>query len=169
MAKDFQPTYKNVHEDIERYLTAIGKRQKTPDGFIVFRGYDDARDLMFKLYLEKCAYEPLVNWLRVWNWENNYNNFLLTLTEELSRRQHWMHLKRLWDGVLAKRRGAYNAVWKIMKKEPDALPPRHLERAKGLLLESLERTKNFAQSFGAAEDVSACAKIIERVEKGKKA
>ena len=169
MAQTFKPNFKNVHQDIERYLNAIGQRQKTKDGFIVFHGYDDAREMMFERYLNEHAYEALVNWLRSWNWEKGYNDKLLRLTEALQRPEHWRLLKRLWDGVLAKRKSAYNAVWKVMKDDPTARLGAELENAKSLLLETLGRDLKFAESFGSRDEVTGYLKTIERVKKGGRA
>lgn len=169
MAEPFKPHYTDVHKDIERYLTSLGKRRKSDDGFIVFTGYDDGRKHIVDLYFAQQAYAPLVRYFRNWNWEQSYNPFLLALTKELSDRRHWPLLKQLWDGVLSKRRSHYNSAWRIARNDPAALSKDVLDRVKALLLETLRDIVAYATDFGTDADVAAYTKIMRRVEKGGKA
>jgi hypothetical protein len=105
MHDQYQPDFKNLQKDIERYLTSIGKREKRNDGMIVFRGYEDALQLMFKRYLAAGALEPFAKHLKTWNWEHSYNDFFSELTAELKRVDDWFNLELLWGkGVIQKRR-----------------------------------------------------------------
>lgn len=165
----FDPRFDDVHKDVERYLTSLGKRTKRADGMIVFTGYDSGRDHVIALYFEREAWPPLVRYFRSWNWEQGYNKFLLRLSEELRKRRDWPHLRTLWEGVLSKRRVAYNAAWKMTRRDPAELGPEPLARARALLLETLERLAVFAGQIGTPEDGARYDAMIQRVAKGGKA
>jgi hypothetical protein len=89
MAETFAPKFKNFQADIEAYLAAAGKREKTRDGFVVFRGYKHALNLMFDQYLAHQAFEPLVSHFHAWNWELSYDHHLLRLTNALLQERDW--------------------------------------------------------------------------------
>jgi hypothetical protein len=54
--------------------------------------------------MEREAFAPLVAEFRKWNWEWDYNNYLLNLTARLQVAGNWPLLKELWGAVIAKRR-----------------------------------------------------------------
>ncbi|OVE80035.1 hypothetical protein BVY02_01550 [bacterium J17] len=85
-------TFKDLQKDIERYLTSISKREKRSDGMVVFRGYNDALQLMFEKYLRKDALEPLAKHLRSWSWEHSYNDFLDKPTLSLKHTEDWLEI-----------------------------------------------------------------------------
>lgn len=168
--KEFEPSYKDFHKDIERYLTSIGKREKQKDGMIVFHGYDDALPRMFDWYLENNALAALTKEFRKWHWEHEYNNYLSRLTEALERDKDWENIKILWEkGVLQKRKKHYNDIWKIEKDSPGTIPAKSVKNVKALLLETLSDVIKLAQDYGSNEDVLRFQKINKKVHEGKKA
>lgn len=169
MTDDFQPSFKNFQQDIERYLISIGKREKGEDGMTVFWGYCDAQQMMFRRYLDHGAFNPLVTHFRSWNWEVGYNDYLLDLTTALVTRRDWPLLQRLWDGVIAKRRRFYNEVWKIEKDAPGTLPSKTVVESKESLLETLGRVKAFAEDLGQAGDADKYTKMTGRIQRGRQA
>lgn len=169
MSSQFQPKYKDFQQDIERYLVSIGKCEKTKDGMTVFRGYEDALKLIFSRYLDQEAYDPLVSHFRNWNWEETYNNFLWELTDALTKRRDWPRLQKLWDGVIGKRRKLYNDIRKIENDDPGALPSKTVVQSKERLLETLERVKSFSEDLGNLADTEKYAKMIGKIERGRKA
>jgi hypothetical protein len=168
-AKTFAPQFRDVHKDVERYLVSLGKRSRTPDGFVMFTGYDAGRDHVIDLYFSAQAYEPLVDYFRNWNWEQAYNDRLHSLTQALASRDRWPLLKRLWDGVLSKRRSHYNSAWRIRKRDPAALSAATFDRVTSLLNEVLRDYRDLARRFGAPADLAALDAMAGRVEKGGKA
>src|SRR5262245_63153174 len=104
MNKSFAPSFQNFQKDIERCLTSEGKREKNEHGQIVFRGYQAAVDQMFRVYMEKDAFAPLVAEFRKWNWEWEYDNHLLELTARLRSAGNWILIKELWGAVIVKSR-----------------------------------------------------------------
>ena len=169
MSKPFSPSFKHFQRDIERFLIASGLREKRKDGFTAFKGYENALQTMFNHYLDAGKFDPLVAHFRNWNWEMGYNDYLLTLTSVLSERRDWLLLKRLWEGVIAKRKKAYNEVWKIEKANPGTLPGNTLMNSCERLVETLDRVRGFAQEMGRCEDVAKYAEMSDRVKSGKKA
>ena len=168
MNDEFQPAFKNFQLDIEDYLISIGKYNKRDDDLTVFRGYDDALQMMFRRYLDHQAFEPLVTHFRSWNWEADYNDYLLELTTTLMNWQNWSLLQRLWEGVIAKRRRHYNEVWKIEKDNPGTLPSRTVVESKEFLLETLNRVKVFAEDMGEPGDADKYTEMIGRIQQNKK-
>ena len=86
------------------------------------RGYQAAFALMFRTYMEKEAFTPLVAEFRKWNWEWGYDDHLLTLTLALHQARDWPLLKELW----ARRRSPsvrtnYNKTKKAQKSVPEKI------------------------------------------------
>jgi hypothetical protein len=163
----FSPSFVKFQEDTERYLVARGKRDKTKEGFIVFHGYDAALKLMFNRFLEAGALEPLVSHFRTWNWEHAYNGYLLRLTDVLLEQPDWPLLKRLWSGVIAKRRKLYNDIRKLERKAPGTVSSSSVKGSREKLVETLVRVRAFSARIGSAEDTQSYESIIGRVKAGK--
>lgn len=169
MPKRFAPTFKDIQKDIERYLKSEGKHETNEHGQGVFRGYDDALNLMFQRYLKEEAYAPLVAHFRRWNTEWTYNDYLLTLTAQLERVNNWPALKELWSAVVAKRRTHYNLTRKYHRTVPDKIPESSVEKTKLLLLDTLTRLETYAVTFGQQSDIAEYLAMSERVRRGAKA
>lgn len=169
MPKSFTPLFKDIQKDIERYLKSEGKYEKNEHGQGVYRGYDEALDLMFRLYMKEEAFIPLVMHFRKWNTEWGYNNFLLTITTALERVKNWLLLKDLWAAVIAKRRKHYNDTLKYRKLVPEKITESMLEETKQLLLEALKRLETYAINFGQQSDITKYLEMMERVQNGGKA
>jgi|LakMenEpi03Aug12_release.lakeMendotaPanAssembly.Ray.scaffolds.fasta_scaffold685831_1 hypothetical protein len=168
--KDFQPSYRGFHKDIEQYLTSIGKREKQKDGMVVFRGYDDALSLMFRMYLEKNELSSLAKEFRKWNWEHQYNDYLTELTEALKKDKDWENLKVLWEkGVLQKRKKLFNEIWKIEKDAPGTISHKSIVEVKDRLLETLSDVIKLARDYGSIADVERFEKMERRVQEGNRA
>jgi len=153
MNRSFAPSFQHFHEDVERYLKSEGKCEKHAIGQTVYRGYQAAVALMFRTYMEKKAFVPLVAEFRTWNWEWSYDDYLSELTSGLQHTGDWPLLKELWAGVVAKRRTNYNKTTK----------------ARVLLLDSLYRLQGYASELGHESDVGVYVEMIVRVEKRMKA
>ncbi|HXV83776.1 MAG TPA: hypothetical protein VEG60_28295 [Candidatus Binatia bacterium] len=167
---EFKPGFIDLQRDIEGYLVSIGKREKTKDGTIVFRGYDDALKKMFNWYRKEGALAPLVKHLRSWNWEYGYNEFLTELTSSLKGTADWSNLQLLWEkGVLRSRKKLYNDMWKIEKDAAGTLTAKSFAGATERLLETLRDLTVLALEYGAADDVEKYRKLIHKVENGRKA
>src|SRR5215467_796717 len=115
MNKSFTPSFQHFHKDIERYLKSKGKCETNENGQIVYRSYQASLDQMFRDYIEKEVFAPLVAEFRTWNWEWGYNNYLLDLTARLQDAGNWLLLRELWGAVIAKRRTNYNKTKKAQK------------------------------------------------------
>ena len=168
MAETFAPKFKNFQADIEAYLAAAGKREKARDGFVVFRGYEHALNLVFDQYLTHRAFEPLVGHFRAWNWELSYDDHLLRLTDALIQERDWVLLKRLWGGVISKRRKLYNDARRIETHAPGSLPASTLRDSRNRLLETLERVRAYSHALGHKDD-QTYSTMIERVKAGRQA
>ena len=96
MIREFKPSFRKFHADIERYLESQGKAERNEHGQTVYRGYPDALAMMFRTYMDQEAFAPLVDELRKWNWEWGYSDFLLELTDRLRETRQWSLLRELW-------------------------------------------------------------------------
>ena len=169
MTRSFAPSFLHFHKDIERYLQSEGKCEKNEDGRTVYRGYPAAVARMFRTYMDKEAFAPLVAEFRTWNWEWNYDDYLLELTSGLQHTRDWPLLKELWAAVVAKRRTNYNKTKKAQKSFPEKIPEELVTKTRDLLLDSLYRLQRHASELGHESDVGAYVEMIVRVEKRMKA
>lgn len=169
MSSSFKPSFQNLDKDVERYLVSQGKFKKLKNGMIEFHGYYKAQEFFFRVYLENKAYDPLISNLRYWNWEVGDNKFLDELTEKLNEAEDWPRLKKLWGSVMSKRRKLYNQMTDIMRKDQKEIPLKDFNKAKGLLLATLNCLIAMAEKYGASDEISIYSKMVERVGKGMKA
>ena len=91
MIRVFAPSFQHFQNDIERSLKSEGKTEKNEHGQTVYRGYPAAVDRMFRAYIENDAFEPLVAEFRKWNWEWNYDDYLMELSARLQESENWPH------------------------------------------------------------------------------
>jgi hypothetical protein len=169
MERSFTPSFQHFHKDVERYLESEGKCERNEHGQTVYRGYPAALKMMFRTYMEKEAFAPLVAELRKWNWEWTYGDYLLDLTAVLQQKRDWPLLKELWAAVVAKRRTNYNKTRSARKSVPDKVPEELVTRTRDLLLESLHQLQRYASELGHESDVGAYLEMTVRVEKRMKA
>jgi hypothetical protein len=165
MTRSFTPSFEHFHKDVEDCLKSEGKCEKNEHGQMVFRGYQAAFDQMYRAYMEKEAFAPLVAVFRNWNWEWDYDAHLVELTSSLQRAGDWPLLKELWTGVVAKRRTNYNKTRKARKSVPEEIPEELVLKTRELLLDSLYRLQRYAAELGHESDVGAYLEMIARVEK----
>lgn len=165
MNKTFTPSFEHFHKDVERYLKSEGKCEKNEHGQTVYRGYPAALNQMFRIYIEKEAFAPLVAEFRKWNWEWNYDDHLWELTAGLQQTGDWPLLKELWTAVVAKRRTNYNKTRRARKSLPEKISEELVTKTRELLLDSLERLQRYASELGRESDVGAYLEMVERVEK----
>jgi hypothetical protein len=169
MTKSFTPSFQHFHKDIERYLKSEGKCEKNEHGQIVYRGYQAALDQMFRAYIEKEAFAPLVAEFGKWNWEWGYNDYLLDLTAHLQDAGNWSLLKELWGAVIAKRRTNYNKTKKAQKALPEKISEELVTKTRELLLDSLYLLRSYASELQQESEVGEYLEMIARVEKRIKA
>lgn len=169
MSKPFSPGFKNLRKDTERCLQCEGKREKNDHGQTVFRGYPEALDRVFRLYVQQRAWAPPVAKFRKWNWEWSYNGFLDELTGRLVDAREWDLLKGHWAGVIAKRRTTYNKTRQARKTAPGEVSEDLVTKTRELLLDSLGRLLRYALEVGKESEIGECLDIVARVEKRLKA
>jgi len=169
VSKSFVPSFQHFQNDIERYLKSEGKTEKNEHGQTVYRGYQAAVDLMYRAYLEKDAFEPLVAEFRKWNWEWNYDDYLMTLSTRLQETGNWSLLKTLWAAVVAKRRTNYNKTKKARKAVPEQVAEELVTKTRELLLDSLHRLGRYASELHQQSDVAEYSAMIVRVEQRRNA
>lgn len=165
MTAAFTPSLKDLQRDVERYLESAGQCEKNEQGQKVYRGYQAAFSQLYRLYMDREAFGPLVAEFRKWNWEWNYDVHLLELTSALHRRGEWSLLEELWAAVVAKRRTNYNKTRKARRSVPERIPKELVTKTRDLLLESLHRIQRYASELGHASDVTAYVEMTARVEK----
>jgi hypothetical protein len=165
----FTPSFLHFQADIEQLLKSEGKVEKNEHGQTVYRGYQEALDQMFRLYLENDACAPLVAEFRNWNWEWEYGDYLLVLTARLEEKRDWPLLKELWSGVIAKRRTNYNKTRKAHNALPKKIPRHLVEKTGSLLLDSLHRLCDYAIASRREAEVEEYVEMTERVERHQKA
>ena len=165
MNKSFSPSFKHFHKDIERYLKNEGKCEKNEHGQTVYRGYQAALDELFRAYMQKEAFAPLVAEFRTWNWEWGYNDYLLKLTSRLQEAGNWPLLKELWTAVIAKRRTNYNKTQKAQRALPLKISEDLATKTRDLLLDSLYRLRNYASELRHESEVEGHLQMIDRVER----
>jgi hypothetical protein len=166
MNKAFTPSFQHFQRDIERSLESDGKAEKNEHGQTVYRGYPAALSRMFRDYITRGAFAPLVAEVRKWDWEWNYSDYLLELTKCLQEARNWPLLKELWAAVIAKRRTNYNKTKKAQRALPDRIPEDLVTKTRELLLESLHRLESYASELQQESDVRDYVEMIARVEKG---
>jgi hypothetical protein len=169
MNKAFIPSFQHFQKDIERYLKSEGKCERNEHGQTVYRGYQAAVAQMFRAYIEKEAFAPLVAEFRKWNWEWDYNDYLLDLTARLQEARNWPLLKELWVAVIAKRRTNYNKTKKAQRAVPERIPEKLVTKTRELLLDSLYRLRSYASELRQESEVGEYLQMITRVEKRIKA
>ena len=169
MKTSFTPTLQHFHKDVESFLKSEGKCEKNEHGQTVFRGYPAALEEMFRTYMEKEAFAPLVAEFRKWNWEWGYDDHLLEITSGLQQKRDWPLLKDLWGAVVAKRRTNYNKTRTAQTSLPEKIPEELVIKTRDLLLESLHRLQRYASELGHESEVGAYLEMIARVEKRMKA
>ena len=81
MNPPFAPTFQDLQKDTERHLERAGMTEKNEHGQTVYRGYYKALSQMFRLYIEKEAFAPLVAEFRRWNWEWDYGDDLMAVKQ----------------------------------------------------------------------------------------
>ena len=165
MTKAFAPSFQHFQKDIERSLESEGKCERNEHGQMVYHDYPAALSRMYRVYVEKEAFAPLVSELRKWNWEWGYNDYLLELTELLQEGRRWPLLKELWASVIAKRRTNYNKTMKAQRANPETIPEHLVSKTRELLLESLYRLKRYASELQEESDVLEYLEMIARVER----
>src|SRR5687768_1489406 len=153
MNKPFAPSFQHFQKDIERQLKSEGKCETNEHGQTVFRGYQTAVEQMYRTYMAKKAFAPLVAEFRNWNWEWGYNDYLLELSARLQAAGDWPLLQELWAAVVAKRRTNYNKTKKARKKAPDKVSEDLVTKTGKLLAESLERLLSYAAAFEREAEV----------------
>jgi hypothetical protein len=165
----FVPSFQHFQKDVERSLESEGKCEKNEHGQTVYRGYQEAVDWMYRAYMAKNAFAPLVVEFRNWNWEWGYNDYLLELTAKLQAAKNWPLLKELWAAVVAKRRTNYNKTAKARKAAPEKVPEELVTKTRELLIDSLHRLRSFASELQQEAEVGEFLEMISRVELRKKA
>jgi len=169
MSKSFAPSFHHFQKDIEHQLKSEGNCEKNEHGQTVYRGYQAAVDQMFRAYIEKEAFAPLVTEFRGWNWEWGYNDYLLNLTAHLQDAGNWPLLEELWVAVVAKRRTNYNKTRKAQKAVPETIPEELVTKTRELLLDSLYRLRGYASEVQQESEIGRYLEMIARVEQGKRA
>lgn len=169
MSKPFRPSFNNFQRDIENQLKNEGNYAKNEYGQMVFRGYYAAKSVMYRTYLNEKAFAPLVAHFRTWNWEWEYDDYLLELSACLQQCRDWPLLKTLWIAVVAKRRTNYNMTKKARKAAPNQIPEEHENRTRELLLDSLFRLRDYAVEFQMESTIEKYLEMIAKVERKMKA
>jgi hypothetical protein len=167
--KSFAPSFQHFQKDIERFLKSEGKCEKNEHGQMVYRGYQAAVDQMFHAYLAQEAFAPLVDEFRKWNWEWDYDRYLLDLVARLQDTGNWPLLKELWEAVIAKRRTNYNKTRKAQKAFPEKISDALVTRTRELLLDALYRLRSYAAELHNTSDVEKYLEMIARVEQRRNA
>jgi hypothetical protein len=167
--KSFAPSFQHFQKDIERFLKSEGKCEKNEHGQMVYRGYQAAVDQMFHAYLAQEAFAPLVDEFRKWNWEWDYDRYLLDLVARLQNTGNWPLLKELWGAVIAKRRTNYNKTRKAQKAFPEKISDALVTRTRELLLDALYRFRSYAAELHNTSDVEKYLEMIARVEQRRNA
>jgi hypothetical protein len=169
MITSFAPSFQHFQKDIERLLRSEGKCERNERGQTVFRGYQAAVDQMFRAYIEKEAFVPLVAEFRTWNYEWSYDEYLENVSARLQDAGDWVLLKELWGAVIAKRRTNYNKTRKAQKAVPEKISEELVEKTRGLLLDSLDRLRRYASAFHKTPEIAQYLEMIKRVEQRKNA
>src|SRR5262245_50940771 len=113
---DFQLRYDDVNKDIERWMKKFGTPDTLGGGIMVRRGLGKAEKFVYDSYFEAKAYDALVRQAVYFNEippdESVPQNYSLNPIQDrifralLSDREV-IHMRRLWEGVVAKRKRYY--------------------------------------------------------------
>lgn len=154
----------NVAKDVENYLLCINKKRRSNRGTTVLRGYKDALELVVELYIAKEAYDPLVSFLRNWNWEAGDDKLLRSVTNSLLERKDWVRIQKLWEVVAAKRKKLYKQMKRIKSEDAKAISSEQLKRCRRLLLDSLNRLHSMALTCRAEKSAVEYAALIDQIK-----
>jgi hypothetical protein len=115
------------------------------------------------------AFAPLVDEFRKWNWEWDYDRYLLDLVARLQDTGNWPLRKELWGAVIAKRRTNYNKTRKAQKAFPEKISDALVTRTRELLLDALYRLRSYAAELHNTSDVEKYLEMTARVEQRRNA
>lgn len=109
--------FKNVDQDINRWLEKYAATTPRDEEIIQFGKYGKAERLVLEAYYERKAYLPLVMWQLGMNVVGDYESPKFhQLSATLVESRDVDLLRRLWKGDLAKRRAAYWSIWSYRNK-----------------------------------------------------
>jgi len=144
---DDENTYKDVDKDIDRYLEKYGKWDYSGPTPIVY-GYSEAKDLIYRQYLEKRHYDPLITYVIGFHHEAGYcQEVIEPLQKVLIAEGDERRLSRLWKAVIAQQKLCFWQLHSLSTK----LHLRSLPEKKALVLESMERYCGILEQLGYAE------------------
>jgi len=153
--------YKKVAKDIEVYMRLNGKVEVI-DGIETFRGYDQVRDYILGLYLEKKQYKGVVDFLVTFNWELGGNELLKLATQEMLKDKEFKQLKRLWLVVIDKQTKILFKMKRCLiktklveprhQKRMEELPSR-IEAKKNLVIATMREFINILKRAGDKDEI----------------
>lgn len=155
---EFQPNFKNLNKDIERYLAKFGKEDKNGNTPVI-SGYDNAQKVVFDLYLEHGAYEAVVQYvIACWNWNWGVNEFFLKASRVLEKNVEYGKLKRIWRAAIAAQKGLF---WQLhaLKGEIDA--EKSLKKIKKITLDHMNQYHDVLKRM---DDIKEFERVSEEIE-----
>ena len=149
--RPFNPGFKNLDRDIDRYLDKFGEWDRSGMTPMV-RGYDEAVRTVFDLYMEGKAYDAIVEYLlKSWNYEHTLNDYFLEASDHLKRARQVNRLKRLWWAVLAVQKQFF---WELRAYAKSIDVGVQAEETKALALGSMARFRDILVELGDEEEIA---------------
>jgi len=157
---DFQLSYRDVNKDIERWMKKFGTPDVLEGGTKVLRGLGKAQQFVYDAYFEAKAYDALVRYAVWFNeippggsapQDYGLNPVQARVLQALLSDREIDHTKRLWEGVVAKRKRYYAGTVRSRKKYPDLVPLADVERHKSWAAHAMRCQIQSLQELGESE------------------
>jgi hypothetical protein len=154
--------FQDVDRDIDRFMQKFG-RPDNIDGTPVLRGYEEAKQFVVSAYFQKKAWDPLVAYYLGFNFVGD-DSFILPLSDALRENRHHVGLKRLWNGVVTKRKLDFWHSYKYRNSVP-SVAKGTLPKQKSLALASMRRYHAILLELGDQESAKRIAEDISLLER----
>lgn len=162
MAMDIALGFRDVNRDIDRFMQKFGQPDNI-DGTPVLRGYEEAKRFVVNAYFQKKAWDPLIAYYLGFNFVGD-DSFLLPLSDALRENREHVRLKRLWNGVVTKRKLDFWHSCKYRNEVP-SVAKETLPKQKNLALVSMRRYHAILLEVGDHESAKKMAEDILLLER----
>lgn len=154
--------FQDVDRDIDRFMQKFG-RPDTIDGTPVLRGYEEAKQFVVDAYFQEKAWDPLVAYYLGFNFVGG-DSFILPLSNALRENRQHARLKRLWNGVVTKRKADFWHSYKYRNSVP-SFAKGTLPKQNSLALASMRRYHAILLELGDQESAQRIAAEISPLER----
>lgn len=168
LATGFQPTFKNLEKDTERFLKECKPISRSEYQSYGMKAYEDAFDMLFQVYWDNKAWPPLVKCIKGdFDYRTGHNRYLDELTVRLLEAREFEHLFTIWDKVLKQQSAYYRSCRRDRKKWPDEVPEDRVVASRGWLTLTLSKLMQISRIAKDEQWLEEYREIYSRVDAGK--